>query len=283
MTLSEISAMGTRTPSMLKIAAGPEPKKDSSVMSDFMAGVEPTGRYTFEAAMRNKGNHGRHKAVSAAGGFIGGAAIIPGAISALALGVPKYLTAGKGRKLSTISQSALKPYRMLYHGLKGRREIKDIIAGKGKSTNNIEKALSDMTLSDAAAMKNMLPKKQINSIRRMAKHTPKEYAQRAVEHGDVGRKGEGVRDFMSWAAKRKDKKMRATVNKGVRDARREFVGKLKTNDEFAKSVKKSVNIGLLSGGGAIGLSGATNALSAVSQYNSGLKAQSRINKEQPSQ
>lgn len=99
----------------------------------------------------------------------------------------------------------------------------------------------------------------------------------------MGGKGEGVRDFMSWAAKRKDKKMRATVNKGVRDARREFVGKLKTNDEFAKSVKKSVNIGLLSGGGAIGLSGATNALSAVSQYNSGLKAQSRINKEQPSQ
>ena len=42
--------------------------KDTSPLYDFMAGVEPTGTYTFEAARKNKGKHGLHRLSGVTGG-----------------------------------------------------------------------------------------------------------------------------------------------------------------------------------------------------------------------
>ncbi|MCK9325111.1 MAG: hypothetical protein M0P69_06410 [Bacteroidales bacterium] len=45
---------------------------DSSYLADFMAGVEPTGIFTFRNALENKENHSAHKAMGDVGGFVGG-------------------------------------------------------------------------------------------------------------------------------------------------------------------------------------------------------------------
>jgi len=64
--------------------------KDSSYIGDFAAGIDPTGVNTFNNSLKNEKNHGAHKLVGNAGGFIGGASIS----AALAIGGTKGI--GKG-------------------------------------------------------------------------------------------------------------------------------------------------------------------------------------------
>jgi len=88
--------------------------KDSSVLRDFMAGVEPTGVVTFGNATKNKSNHNMHKAVGDAGGFIGGAAISTVLSAAGTAGIGKLLAKKNpvlGKALVTGARHAMESFR----------------------------------------------------------------------------------------------------------------------------------------------------------------------------
>lgn len=97
--------------------------KDSSLLRDFVAGVEPTGVYTFEHARTNKGRHGLHRAMGDIGGFAGGAAIstVLGAAGTYGAGkllrkahLGKYLVeAGKDQMLLFKPHKAMKTLKNL--------------------------------------------------------------------------------------------------------------------------------------------------------------------------
>jgi hypothetical protein len=80
--LEKISGIN-KSASWLKSKSG-----DSTILGDFVAGVDPTGVQTFKNATNNKKNHLMHQAVGNVGGFLGGAAISTGlaATGALTLG-----------------------------------------------------------------------------------------------------------------------------------------------------------------------------------------------------
>lgn len=65
--------------------------KDSSYFRDFLAGVEPTGKFTFENAAKNKEHHTRHRLVGDLGGLVGGALLGVGTGVAGSYGVGKTL------------------------------------------------------------------------------------------------------------------------------------------------------------------------------------------------
>ena len=252
------------------------PDKDSSMLKDFAAGVDPTGTITFDIAMRNKKRHHLHKTVGAIGGFIGGATLIPGAISALAIGVPRYLSSGQGRSLKMITSSALKPYKLLYHGAKGRKELSDIVSGKGTSTKNIEESLSALSLNDVRGMGGDILRSNKRKVDKVINNTPSELL------GDILASPGGtvdenkVKAIADWGMKNRNTKINDLLSSGELASRARFIDKLVSDKEFADSIRKHITRGLVGGAGAITLSGATNSLSSVAQYNSGLKAQKAI-------
>lgn len=97
--------------------------KDSSLIKDFLAGVEPTGVYTFENARTNKKNHGLHKAVGDVGGFLGGAAI------STALGAAGTYGIGKLMRKSNLGKylvEGAKDQMLLFAPHKAVRHIKNL-------------------------------------------------------------------------------------------------------------------------------------------------------------
>lgn len=119
-----------------KIAQATAPR---GLMSDFWGGVDPTGTKTFQYGMQDaqRGKpSGLRRAVGAAGGVVGGAAVIPAAVGGT-VGALKGFAAGKGgiaRRLLSAGREALsgatKPYTSLYHGVRGRGALAAHQAGK---------------------------------------------------------------------------------------------------------------------------------------------------------
>ena len=235
--------------------------KDTSMLRDFMAGIEPSGTFTFEAGRRNKSRHGLHKAVGITGGFIGGAAIIPGALAGLAQGVPRYLSAGKGRSLKIIANAAANPYRMVYHGMKAKNEVKRIVAGKGASTKNIEKVIRKASIGDLAdeviKTKYMAPSKA--KVKEVA-------AKAGIPILDA------VTPMITTSISPKTT-VGGLINRGGIEARNAFIKRVRKDPAYASRIMGTVSRRLYEGAGLLGLSGSINALSAWAQYRSGMKAQ----------
>jgi len=67
--------------------------KDSTYISDFLAGLEPSGIYTFENALKNRENNNFHRHIGNLGGFVSGVTI--GAATPAALAGAGYLALRK--------------------------------------------------------------------------------------------------------------------------------------------------------------------------------------------
>ena len=102
---------------------------ESNYMKDFAGGVDPTGIYTFNSAKRNalaeSKKHRQHKAVATAGGVAGGIAvttpIVSGTMGAISKGMstPGGIRARLGTAGQGFISGAQKPFKDVYHGLKG--------------------------------------------------------------------------------------------------------------------------------------------------------------------
>ena len=79
--------------------------KDSSLLRDFVSGVEPTGVFTLQNASRNKKHHLRHKLVGNVGGFTGGFVTSVGLSALGTAGLGKILT--KTRKSSLVGPTLI--------------------------------------------------------------------------------------------------------------------------------------------------------------------------------
>ena len=86
---------------------------ESTVVKDFIAGIEPTGVMTFRQAMQNKKRHTLHRAVGDVGGFIGGALVSPAATALPTMAFGKLLSRKSpvlGKTLVTTGKEMLRMY-----------------------------------------------------------------------------------------------------------------------------------------------------------------------------
>lgn len=148
-----LATRGTKAEETFKKVAG-----DSSVLSDALAGIEPTGVYTFRNASKNKEDHARHKAVGDLGGFLGGAVlstvISAGGTAALGKVISrKYPTLGAALVTGAKdSMSTLNP-KKLVNTLKKLPESSRLTLGMSNMTGKAVK--NTATLSDIEKTKNM--------------------------------------------------------------------------------------------------------------------------------
>lgn len=138
-----------------------------SLGRSFFAGFDPTGTKTFALSQDSK-RHKAHQISGLAGGLIGGATIIPSAVTG-AIGAIRGFASSRGGSRTRIvgaargfGKGAIAPYKQLYHGIKGTKALKSAISsGKlsSEGATHIHKALG--LSSGGAAIKN---KKFINMI-----------------------------------------------------------------------------------------------------------------------
>lgn len=97
-----------------------EKRAESSYLSDFFAGFDPTGVSTFRNAMQNEKNHGTHKAIGNASGFASGAAM--GALMPAGLAGGAYLALkGKNPHLAEDMKIMAKGSMDMFNPLKMKR------------------------------------------------------------------------------------------------------------------------------------------------------------------
>jgi hypothetical protein len=101
------------------------------MIKDFVAGVEPTGVYTFKNAIENKKFHTRHKAMGNLGGFIGGSAIsaVLGAAGTIGLG---KVMAKKHPGISKLITMAGKDQFLFFRPKKAIQTLKKLPAAMGQ-------------------------------------------------------------------------------------------------------------------------------------------------------
>ena len=110
-----------------------------SLMSDFVAGVDPTGtktlQYGIQDANSSKGRSNLRRTLGVTGGLLAGALLVPSAIFGLIKG-GKGLIRNKGvlnrlrGGIIGLGRGFVKPYGDVYHGFKSRNYLKAIQAGK---------------------------------------------------------------------------------------------------------------------------------------------------------
>jgi len=147
----------------------------------FLAGLDPTGSYTFHLAQRAKRDAG-HQATGLIGGLLGGLAIVPSTVGA-GVNVARNLGwANQGRgwkgKLSRIgalvTEGAVSPYSAIMHGLRAKRILGDAVKTGRKlsktETKAVTHALGGMGVDrgDASKMFNPLLMRVAGSKRRAA-------------------------------------------------------------------------------------------------------------------
>lgn len=106
-------------------------KDPVSLGESFIAGLDPTGGKTFKLSQKAK-RHGKHKALGFAGGLIGGATLIPSAVSAFTKGMSGFSTPGPLKKkivtgLSMAARGSVSPYKNLYYATSARKALKRAI------------------------------------------------------------------------------------------------------------------------------------------------------------
>lgn len=211
--------------------------EDSSYFRDFAAGFEPTGKYTFDSALKNKKNKKWHQAVTAAGGFVGGAALLPSVTFGVMRGFKglttpgslskRLINAGKG-----FYRGAKEPIAELVKGQSTIKAIKD--AQKGRTLSNKQiKLLDDISNKiPIGAVRGSLPTKAdfLHNLRK----------------GKVGLNKETFNNIPS-------------INEVVSNIVKSKSDKLLPE---VKSIRNNALVGLGAGGGI-------SSLSAYSQYESG--------------
>lgn len=118
-----------------------------SLGRDFLAGIDPTGGATFQYGMKDvetgRRGAGLRRAVGTAGGVVGGAVIVPSAISGLIGGV-KGLKGGKslgGRLLGAgrgFLSGAVAPFQKIYHATRAKKALGVAAAGKRMSDKHLQ-------------------------------------------------------------------------------------------------------------------------------------------------
>jgi len=127
------------TVGLSKIAQQADPV---SLKRSFFAGFDPTGTATFDLSQRAR-RHGAHLASGFAGGIVGGATILPSAVTGAMGAVSGFskMKGGVGARLlgglAGFARGAVMPYKQLYHGTKALKVLK----GKGPITEAAAKSI----------------------------------------------------------------------------------------------------------------------------------------------
>jgi len=110
---------------LLKIAKQADPV---SLRRSFFAGFDPTGAATFDLSQRST-RHGAHLTSGIVGGVVGGATILPSAVTG-AMGAVSGFSKVKGGigaraigGLAGFAKGIVSPYKQLYHGTKVMRAL----------------------------------------------------------------------------------------------------------------------------------------------------------------
>lgn len=126
---------------------------NNSYLKDFAAGVDPFGLYTnalgrdAEAARLSDEEHRIKRTLGTAGGFVGGAAILPSAISGLSGGLQGMSNArgGLGARLASGAAGAMdgakKPFRAVIDGRRAIKGLSRVSEGGGEFTPQELKSL----------------------------------------------------------------------------------------------------------------------------------------------
>lgn len=94
----------------------------------FWAGFDPTGTATFKHSQKAR-RHSSHQLSGVAGGVIGGATILPSAVTGIVSAISKASKAGgglRGKLLAGIAgfgKGIVVPYKQLYHGIRASRTL----------------------------------------------------------------------------------------------------------------------------------------------------------------
>lgn len=138
---------------------------ESSTLQDFAGGIDPFGTFTSQygqSAQRegaSKGEHAKKRAVSTAGGLVGGGILLPGAISGTigaAKGVARQGTVAQrlGRGLSGAVEGFKAPFQGLHQAYSTRRALSSAAGGgrlNSAQIQGVKDTLGKTTLSDLAA------------------------------------------------------------------------------------------------------------------------------------
>jgi len=243
-----------------------------SLGSTFVAGLDPTGTYTFGLAQRAKRDK-QHLAAGLAGGLIGGATIVPTAVgSGIQLakslrGLKKMPTLrGKGAYLlQQAYRGGLSPWKQLYHGLKGK--------------SYINKALASGQIDDLASMEHNLRNSspQLRKQLRDLKATSREYAATGAAPESVIRGGR-VADKLGYGqlADRASKSGERLTNyaKGVDSNVMDISSR--ADKKSLKDLRTNMSSRLGNVIAGIGASAALGGGSAYLQYNQGRQVGDRL-------
>jgi len=124
-------------------------KDPVSISKSFLAGFDPTGTSTFGLSQRAK-RHKTHLISGSVGGIIGGATIIPSAVSGTVGGIRRFAQTPGGFRRKVVGAirgfgaGAISPYKQLYHGAKGTQALtKSLKTGKitQQGATHIHKAI----------------------------------------------------------------------------------------------------------------------------------------------
>ena len=104
-------------------------KISRSYLKDFAAGVDPTGTKTFGYGMKDapvsQAEASKRRAVGVAGGILGGATVVPSAVSGI-IGGMKNIKRGPIAMARGFGQGAISPYQKLYRAGRGERALKQL-------------------------------------------------------------------------------------------------------------------------------------------------------------
>lgn len=143
-----------------------------SYLQDFGGGVDPFGLYTssYGAQGARAGltdeEHALRRRIGTAGGLIGGATVVPAAISGL-IGGFQGLAGGKGigGRLAGFgtgfARGAQRPFKAIYQGSKGSKALRSIESG--------QKSFKDLSKAEKANLQSIIRESQVGTLERAGK------------------------------------------------------------------------------------------------------------------
>lgn len=135
----------------------------SNLAQDFIMGVDPFGVYTSqygqqaEQAGLSEGQHRTKQLVSAAGGVIGGGAVLPSLVMGGVTGGQQALKAGKGRRLAAFGKGFLEGAKKPAKGIVSLYRAQGAL---GRAT----KGATKLTDKETAAFKNLMGEVQVKDV-----------------------------------------------------------------------------------------------------------------------
>lgn len=111
-----------------------------SLLKDFAAGVDPTGTRSLEYGIQDAGapGSGVRRALGTAGGLVGGATVVPAAISGLVEGAKGIASGGIKGGLKGFARGTYKPFTQLYRAARSTRTLGKMHAGTNISKGEAE-------------------------------------------------------------------------------------------------------------------------------------------------